>query len=52
LRANGLVVVDEVFSSVARMIVNRASYQLKADAIMPLIDSLKAVTCEGAKAND
>jgi len=46
LRENGLVVVDEVFSSAARLIVNRAGYQLKADAIMPLIDSLKSVISE------
>ncbi len=49
LRENGLVVVDEIFSSKARLIVNRSAYQLKADAIMPLIESLRSATRAGER---
>lgn len=52
LRENGLVVVDEIFSSAARLVVNRASYQLKAEAVMRLINSLKSAVNDGDKAND
>ena len=48
LRENGLVVVDEIFASMARLIVNRAGYQLKADAIVRLINSLKSAVRDGA----
>ena len=52
LRENGLVVSEEIFSSTARLIVNRASYQLKANSMMKLIYSLKSAAREGAKADD
>jgi ATP phosphoribosyltransferase len=40
LRENGLEIVDEIAESSARLIVNRASYQLKAEAVSQLIHSL------------
>lgn len=42
LSDNGLVVIDTVAESTARLIVNRASYHLKRVAIATLIDTLKA----------
>lgn len=42
LSENGLEVVEEVFSSAARFIVNRASYQLNAPAIVKLIAALRS----------
>ncbi len=51
LRENGLEVVEEIFSSAARLIVNRASYQLKAKAIMKLIIALK-LAGEGVDSDD
>ena len=52
LRENGLEVVEEIFSSTARLIVNRASYQLKANSMMNLIEALKSAASAGAKADD
>jgi ATP phosphoribosyltransferase len=40
LEENGLHVVAEIVESTARLVVNRASYQLKSDAITELIQSL------------
>ena len=40
LRENGLSVVEVITESSARLVVNRASYQLKADAIGQLIRSV------------
>jgi ATP phosphoribosyltransferase len=40
LRENGLSVVDTITDSSGRLVVNRASYQLKATNISHLIDSL------------
>lgn len=40
LKENGLNVVAEVFESTARLVVNRASYQLKSAAITELIQLL------------
>ena len=40
LRENGLRIVEEIAESTARLVVNRASYQLKAAAIARLIDAL------------
>lgn len=40
LRENGLSVVDTITDSSGRLVVNRASYQLKATNISQLIDSL------------
>lgn len=42
LRENGLVVIDTIAESTARLIVNRASYHLKRAAVAALIDTLKA----------
>jgi ATP phosphoribosyltransferase len=41
LAENGLTVVEEIADSSARLVVNRASYQLKAPAVSRLIESLK-----------
>lgn len=43
LRDNGLVVIDTIAESTARLIVNRASYHLKRAAVASLIEALKAV---------
>ena len=40
LRENGLCIVEVIAESSARLVVNRASYQLKADAIGQLIRSV------------
>ncbi|MEJ7615756.1 MAG: ATP phosphoribosyltransferase [Pyrinomonadaceae bacterium] len=37
LQENGLVVIEEIAESTARLVVNRASYQLKTEAIAQLI---------------
>lgn len=42
LRDNGLRVTEVIAESSARLVVNRASYQLKAEAVARLIDSLEA----------
>lgn len=44
LRENGLELVEVITESTARLVVNRASYQLKSAAIGRLINSLKAET--------
>jgi ATP phosphoribosyltransferase len=41
LRDNGLVVIDTIAESTARLIVNRASYHLKRDSVMRLIKLLR-----------
>ena len=41
LRENGLVEIDLVIESTARLIVNRAGYHLKRAAVAALIDSLR-----------
>jgi ATP phosphoribosyltransferase len=41
LRENGLVVIDTIAESTARLIVNRASYHLKRAAVAELIDLLR-----------
>ena len=41
LRENGLVVIDTIAESTARLIVNRASYQLKRAAVARLIQTLR-----------
>lgn len=47
LRENGLEIVEEITESSARLIVNRASYQLKAGAVSELVQSLsQAVAAE------
>ena len=41
LRENGLTVVDEITESTGRLVVNRASYQLKAQAVGQLVSALR-----------
>ena len=43
LRENGLSIVEVIADSAAQLVVNRASYQLKAKAIGNLISALKEV---------
>jgi ATP phosphoribosyltransferase len=43
LRENGLVAIDTIIESSARLIVNRASYHLKRAAIAELISALRGV---------
>jgi len=40
LRENGLQIVEVIAESTARLVINRASYQLKSDAIASLVESL------------
>jgi ATP phosphoribosyltransferase len=42
LRENGLVIIDTIAESTARLILNRASYHLKRGRIAELMDSLKS----------
>lgn len=42
LRENGLTVVDEITESTGRLVVNRASYQLKAEAVARLVNALRS----------
>jgi ATP phosphoribosyltransferase len=46
LHDNGLSIVEVIAESTGRMVVNRASYQLKAKAVGTLIAALEAATCE------
>jgi ATP phosphoribosyltransferase len=50
LRENGLTVVDEITESTGRLVVNRASYQLKADAVGRLVNALRAALNGGDRA--
>jgi ATP phosphoribosyltransferase len=50
LRENGLTVVEEIVESTGRLVVNRASYQLKAEAVARLIAALRAVLNGGEQA--
>jgi ATP phosphoribosyltransferase len=43
LRENGLTVVDEIAESTGRLVVNRASYQLKAEEVGQLVDRISKV---------
>jgi ATP phosphoribosyltransferase len=47
LEENGLVVTEEITTSSARFIVNRASYQLKTAFIAPLIERLSEAIDSG-----
>ena len=50
LKANGLEVLEVIAESSARLIVNRAAYQVKRDAVQNLIRELnKAVSCASSK---
>lgn len=42
LRENGLTVVEEIGESTGRLVVNRASYQLKAEEVSRLLSALQA----------
>lgn len=50
LAENGLAVVETIAHSSARLVVNRASYQLKAEAVSELLDSLSEVVRAQAEA--
>src|ERR1051325_11477568 len=43
LRENGLTVVEEIAESTGRLVVNRASYQLKSDEVARLVSVLESV---------
>src|SRR5919106_771570 len=43
LRENGLAVVEEIAESTGRLVVNRASYQLKSDEVARLVKALEVV---------
>ena len=51
LRENGLTVVDEIAESTGRLVVNRASYQLKAEAVGRLVSALRAALNGGEPLN-
>ena len=40
LEENGLVVIDEILQVTARLVVNRASYRLKVEELLPLLEKL------------
>src|SRR5687768_4005216 len=42
LRENGLTVIEEIAESTGRLVVNRASYQLKAGEVARLVNALKS----------
>ena len=50
LRENGLTVVDEIAESTGRLVVNRASYQLKAQAVGRLVSALRSALNGGERA--
>jgi ATP phosphoribosyltransferase len=50
LRENGLAVVEEIAQSTGRLVVNRASYQLKSDAITEFVQALEAALNGGPAA--
>ena len=43
LRENGLTVVEEIAESTGRLVVNRASYQLKSEEVGQLVNALESV---------
>jgi len=43
LSENGLMVVDEIAESTGRLVVNRASYQLKSDEVARFVSVLEAI---------
>jgi ATP phosphoribosyltransferase len=49
LRENGLGIVEVIAESTARLVVNRASYQLKAEAVAHLIASLSEIVDQGER---
>jgi ATP phosphoribosyltransferase len=52
LRDNGLSIIEVIAESTARLVVNRASYQLKAEAVGTLIAALEATRCAGDLQSD
>ncbi|HKR15712.1 MAG TPA: ATP phosphoribosyltransferase [Pyrinomonadaceae bacterium] len=50
LQENGLTVVEEIALSTGRLVVNRASYQLKAEAVARLVAALRSVLNGGEQA--
>lgn len=46
LEANGLVVLEEIFTSSARLIVNKVSLKTRRDEIVPLIGKIQKVIAE------
>lgn len=52
LRDNGLVIIDVITESSGRLVVNRASYQLKAKAVVTLIAVLETTRIEGDLKSD
>jgi ATP phosphoribosyltransferase len=52
LKDNGLSVVEVIAESSARLVVNRASYQLKATALGALVAALEATKGEGGLQSD
>lgn len=43
LRENGLTVIEEIADSTGRLVVNRASYQLKTEEVARLVKALESV---------
>lgn len=43
LKENGLTVVEEIAASTGRLVVNRASYQLKTEEVARLVNALESV---------
>jgi len=52
LHDNGLSIVEVIAESTGRLVVNRASYQLKAKAVGTLIAALESATREGDLQSD
>jgi len=52
LHDNGLSIVEVIAESTGRLVVNRASYQLKPKAVGTLIAALEAATREGDSQSD
>lgn len=50
LKENGLTVVEEITQTTGRLVVNRASYQLKAEAVARLVDALRTALNGGEEA--
>lgn len=49
LRENGLRIVEVIAESTARLVINRASYQLKSQAIAGLLGSLSKTPLQGGQ---
>ncbi|MGI8566011.1 MAG: hypothetical protein ACR2LZ_05955 [Pyrinomonadaceae bacterium] len=49
LADNGLSIVETITESTGRLVVNRASYQLKAEAVAELIGALGAALESGTR---